>query len=148
VHLHTSIGMTVYALLWARIIWRFKAGHPGPRPGQSAALFAVAKYFHFLLLAAIGVMLLSGPMMVWTAGEAIQVFTFAIPSPFGMLPGVHRVMRDAHGLTATFIVAGIVLHVLAVLKHVLVHRDGTFDKIMVADGGAPQSLPAIGSGEA
>jgi cytochrome b561 len=135
VHLHTSIGMTVFVLLWARIIWRFKVGHPGPRPGQSAVLFSVAKYFHFLLLIAIGVMLLSGPLMVWSAGEAIEVFAFSIPSPLGMLPGVHRVARDAHAVTATFIVAGLILHVLAVLKHVIVNRDGTFDKIMVADGG-------------
>ena len=64
VQLHTTIGMTVYALLWARIIWRFKVGHPGPRPGQAALLFPVARYFHFLLLVALGVMLLSGPLMV------------------------------------------------------------------------------------
>src|SRR5207247_89744 len=39
VHLHTTIGMTAYALLWGRIIWRFTVGHPGPLPAQSAFLF-------------------------------------------------------------------------------------------------------------
>ena len=39
-----------------------------------------------------------------------------------------------HGYTASFIVVGIVLHVLAVFKHMIVNRDGTFDKIMIADG--------------
>ena len=34
VHLHTTIGMTMYALLWGRIIWRFAVGHPGPRRDQ------------------------------------------------------------------------------------------------------------------
>jgi cytochrome b561 len=70
VHLHTTIGMTAYELLWARIVWRFKVGHPGPLPRQSAFLFPVAKYFHFLLLVAIGVMLISGPLMVWSDGDA------------------------------------------------------------------------------
>ena len=138
VHLHTTIGMTAYALLWGRVIWRFMIGHPGPHPRQSAFLFPVAKYFHFLLLIAIGVMLLSGPLMVWSAGEAIDVFAFAIPSPVKELPGVHDVLRRVHGLTASFILAGIFLHVLAVLKHVIVNRDGTFDKIMIADGGQPR----------
>ena len=138
VHLHTTIGVTVYALLWGRIIWRFKVGHPGPLPRQSAFLFPVAKYFHFLLLVAIGVMLLSGPLMVWSAGEAIEAFDIAIPSPVNELPGVHDVLRKVHGLTASFILVGFILHVLAVLKHVIVNRDGTFDKIMIADGGQPR----------
>ena len=28
--LHTSIAITAYLLLWARVIWRLKIGHPGP----------------------------------------------------------------------------------------------------------------------
>ena len=28
VHLHTTIGVTAYLLLWGRIIWRFAVGHP------------------------------------------------------------------------------------------------------------------------
>jgi hypothetical protein len=35
----------------------------------------------------------------------------------------------------------IVLHVLAVFKHMIVNRDGTFDKIMIADSGR-QDQPA------
>jgi cytochrome b561 len=97
-------------------------------------LFPAAKYFHFLLLVAIGAMLLSGPLLVWSAGEAIKIFAFAIPSPFGKLPAAQNVLRTVHGLTASFILAGIIFHVLAVFKHVIVNRDGTFDKIMIADG--------------
>jgi cytochrome b561 len=131
-HLHTTIGMTAYALLWGRIIWRFTVGHPGPLPRQSAFLFSIAKCFHFLLLAAIGVMLLSGPLVVWSAGEAIHVFALTAPSPLGKLPGMHHVLRSVHGFTASFILLGIGLHVLAVFKHVILNRDGTFDKIMIA----------------
>src|SRR6266852_3597189 len=81
VHLHTTIGMTAYALLWGRIIWRFVVGHPGPLPKQGVIFFTIGKYFHFVMLVAIGAMLLSGPLMVWTAGDAIHVFALAIPSP-------------------------------------------------------------------
>jgi cytochrome b561 len=133
VDLHTTIGVSAYVLLWVRIIWRLWIGHPGPQPRQAALLFPLAKFFHHLLLAAIGVMLLSGPLMVWAGGDAIQVFSFAIPSPLRMLPGVHDVLREIHGYTAAFLLIGIVLHVLAVFKHMIVNRDGTFDKIMIAD---------------
>jgi cytochrome b561 len=133
VDLHTTIGITAYALLWARIVWRLCVGHPGPRPRQAALLFPLAKFFHYLLLLAVGVMLISGPLMVWTHGDAIQMFALAIPSPLRMQPAVHDVLRQVHGYTAAFILIGIVLHVLAVFKHMIVNRDGTFDKIMIAD---------------
>jgi cytochrome b561 len=79
-------------------------------------------------------MLISGPLMVWAEGEAIEVFGLAVPSPLPMLAGVHDVLRRAHGLTASFILLAIILHVCAALKHVIVNKDGTFDKIMIADG--------------
>jgi cytochrome b561 len=138
VHRHTTLGMTAYVFLWARIIWRFKLGHPGPLPRQGAFFFTIGKYFHFLLLIAIGVMLVSGPLMVWSVGDAIEVFSFSIPSPFGMFPQAHYVLRTAHGYTASFILAGMILHVLAVFKHTVLNRDGTFDKIMIAGGGQPE----------
>jgi cytochrome b561 len=69
VHLHTSIGLTVYALLWGRIVWRFVVGHPGPLPRQGRFFFAIGKYFHFTLLPAIAVMVVSGPLMAWVGGR-------------------------------------------------------------------------------
>jgi cytochrome b561 len=132
VHLHTTIGMTAYVLLWGRIMWRFAVGHPGPLPKQGVAFFTIGKYFYFVLLIAIGAMLLSGPLMVWSAGEAIHVFDFAIPSPFGKVSGAQHVLRTVHSYTASFILAGMILHVLAVFKHTVLNRDGTFDKIMIA----------------
>jgi len=135
VHLHTSIGVTMYALLWGRIVWRFKVGHPGPLPRQGRFFFAIGKYFHFLMLIAIAVMLISGPLMAWSAGDAIDVFGLAIPSPVENLGQVHDWLHRVHGYVASFILAGIILHLLAVFKHTVIDRDGTFDKIMIADRG-------------
>lgn len=140
VHWHMSIGVSAYALLWGRIIWRFAVGHPEPHPGQSAFLFPVAKYFHFLLLAAIGLMLASGPLMVWSAGEAIEVFALALPSPLAAWPDLQHSLRRIHGVTASFVLLGVILHILAALKHVVVNRDGTFDKIMIPDGAQRDEL--------
>jgi cytochrome b561 len=136
VHLHTSIGIAMYAFLWARIVWRFKIGHPGPLPKQGSFFFTIGKYFHFVMLIAITIMLLSGPLMVWANGDAIFVFGFAVPSPVGVFPVAHDVLRRVHGATASFILAAIVLHVLAVFKHAIINRDGTFDKIMIAARGS------------
>jgi len=135
VHLHTTIGVTAYLLLWARIAWRFAVGHPGPLPRQGTFTFAVGKYFHFALLIVIAAMLISGPLMAWSAGDAIHVFSWEIPSPTGEVPGLNRAMTSVHGYGATLIFAGLVLHLLGVFKHTVINRDGTFDKIMIAGGG-------------
>lgn len=135
VHLHTTIGMTAYALLWGRIVWRFAVGHPGPLAEQNTVFFAIGKHFHFLLLIAIAAMLVSGPLMVWTDGDTIELFAVAIPSPWGKLLDVQHVLRSVHGYAGLFLAAGITLHVLAVFKHVALDRDGTFDKMMIADDG-------------
>jgi cytochrome b561 len=137
-HLHTSIGMTAYIVLWARILWRFYAGHPGPLPRQATRLFPLAKYFHFALLLAIGIMLVSGPLMVWSGGESIEVFSLAIASPLPTSTALHNALRALHSETATFVVLGAILHVAAVFKHLVFDRDGTFDKIMIAGHAQPE----------
>jgi len=131
-HLHTTIGMSAYALLWGRIIWRFTVGHPGPLPRQGVLLFAIAKYFHFCLLIAIAVMLLSGPLSIWADGKAIEVFSLTIPSPIPANEALHDLFRGVHRFTSSLILFGVGVHVLAVFKHVILNRDGTFDKIMIA----------------
>ncbi len=45
VHLHTTIGMTAYVLLWGRIVWRFAVGHPGPLPRQGGSSSRSASTF-------------------------------------------------------------------------------------------------------
>jgi cytochrome b561 len=135
VHLHTTIGVTAYLLLWGRIVWRFAVGHPGPLPRQGTFTFAVGKYFHYALLLVIAAMLVSGPLMAWSAGDAIHVFGLEIPSPIGKTPALNRAMTSVHGYGATVIFAGVLLHLLGVFKHTAIDRDGTFDKIMIAGGG-------------
>jgi cytochrome b561 len=144
VHLHTTIGMTAYVLLWGRIVWRFAVGHPGPLPRQGVFFFTIGKYFHFAMLIAIAVMLVSGPLMVWTAGDAIHVFALEIPSPLGKLEAAQHVLRGVHGYTSSFIVVAMIVHVLAVFKHTVLNKDGTFDKIMIAAGGARDRQTMVG----
>jgi cytochrome b561 len=147
-HLHMSIGVSAFLLLWGRILWRFALGHPAPHPGQSARLFPVAKALHYLFLIAMGVMLLSGPLMVWSGGDAIELFAFAIPSPFAPWRGLHDLLRRVHGVTSSVIIVGVLLHILAALKHIVINRDGTFDKIMIADGAERDDMPSASKAKA
>jgi len=133
VHLHTAVGMTAYVLLWARIIWRFVVGHPGPLPRQGAYFLVIGKYFHLLLLASLATMLLSGPLIEWSRGDAIEIFHLAIPGP--AFPQWQNLLREVHHYVALFISAGVALHMLAALKHAVVDADGSLDRILIASDG-------------
>src|SRR6267154_1659698 len=56
-NLHTSIAISAYALLWARIIWRFWYKHPGPMPAQAGLFYEIGKYTHYLIIGSVGAIL-------------------------------------------------------------------------------------------
>ena len=132
VRLHTSIALSSYVLLWFRIWWRFRRGHPGPTGRQRGIFFTLGKYVHLALLIAIGAMLVSGPLMVWFGGSAIEMFDwFSISSPVASHAGLHGFFFAVHRTAATLIVIGIVMHLAGVYKHAAFNRDGTFTKMMI-----------------
>src|SRR5262245_35707075 len=91
--LHTSIAITAYILLWARVIWRFKQRHPAATPEQRGTFYEIGKYTHYVILAAVAAMLISGPLMAWSRGEPIYVFDwFTIPAPYGMTLAIYAVV--------------------------------------------------------
>ncbi len=101
--LHTSIAISAYVLLWVRVVWRFKQGHPDAMPEQRGVFYEIGKYTHYAILTAVAAMLISGPLMVWSRGEPIYVFDwFTIPGPFGAnmdlyaLPARHPRVGLAH----------------------------------------------------
>jgi cytochrome b561 len=140
--LHTSIAVLGYAFLWARIIWRFRVGHPGPLPGQKRVFVLIAKAVHYVTIGAMALMLCSGPLMVWSGGEAIGVLDwFAIPSPLAPHHALRDFLHTVHATCAGVIVTAIVLHLGGVYKHAAFDQDGTFGKMLVAGHDAAPAAP-------
>jgi cytochrome b561 len=132
IHMHTTIAVCAYALLWLRVLWRFRQGYPAPLPRQRRSSVRFSKAVHYLLLLAIAVMLVSGPIMAWTGGDAIHVFSAAIPSPLPQLPRLSVWLLAVHRTTSRIIMLGILVHVCAVLKHVVFNHDGILGRMLVA----------------
>lgn len=131
--LHVSIAALAYVFIWARILWRFYCRHPGPLPTQGKSFFMIGKWTHYLLLLAIMVMLISGPLTVWSGGNDIAIFNLlTIPSPMNERQELYSLMAWVHGQTSTLVAVLVVLHILGTFKHIIFNRDGTFDKIMIA----------------
>jgi cytochrome b561 len=132
-YLHTSIAISAYALLWARIIWRFWIKHPGPLPAQAGLFYEIGKYTHYAIIACVGAMLVSGPLMVWTRGDEIHVWDwFTIPGPFSANMTAFTIMHTIHVWCSRVIIIGTLLHIGGVYKHAAFNQDGTFSKMLIA----------------
>jgi cytochrome b561 len=129
---HTSVAITTYLLLLARLVWRFVYGHPGPTPEQRGWAFTLGKWTHYTMLVAIGVMLVSGPFMQFSYGRDIQVFDwFTIPTPFQANFELAGMLHWLHTASALVIFIGLLLHVGGVYKHTAFNQDGTLAKIII-----------------
>jgi cytochrome b561 len=113
--LHITLGLIVWLPLVARIVWRYKLGHPHVN-GQTLLTRRLAKSAHYLMLLALIVMLISGPLMAWAmpGRNSLSEFAFAF-----------------HSNAAKALAALVVLHILAALKHLMFHEDETVARIFV-----------------
>ncbi len=145
---HTSLAIAAYLLLWARIVWRFVYGHPGPLPKQRGVFHTLGKWAHYVLLLALAVMLVTGPVTAWLGGSSINVYDwFSIPSPFEVDFAARDAFHSVHRMAAIVIFLGILLHIGGVYKHTAFNQDGTLTKIIFAekedmspaDGAAPET---------
>jgi len=130
--LHTSIALTAYILIAIRIWWRLKQGHPGPLPGQQGWSFTLGKIVHYILIAASGVMLVSGPIMAWSGLLPIRFFGFfEVPNPIGHHLTLFDIALAAHIIGAVTLAAGTLLHIGGVLKHTIWNHDETLVKMLI-----------------
>jgi cytochrome b561 len=137
--LHVSIGGTLIVFALARVLAHYAQTRPDLPSGEARPLRAVARISHNVLLIAIIVQFVSGPLMIWTGGKpgapasAIHIWnSIVLPSPFGSPNrSMHEFAEMLHmiGRWTLFIV--IPIHVLAALKHEFFDRDGVLMQMLV-----------------
>lgn len=126
--LHVTMGLMLWLPLLLRILWRFRAGHPRAR-GQTPRTHLIARYTHYFMLALLGLMLLSGPLLA------------ALLPQGGTLAGL---LRLVHGGCANLLALLVLLHIAAALKHLMFHDDETIARIFIPR----KPEPALFAGEA
>lgn len=128
--LHVAVGALVLPLLAFRLGWRWTVRSPEPL-AQPPLLQRATRGMHGLLLLAILVLIATGPLIVWSADRAIEVFSwFALPSPLGKLETLHEALEGVHKVTSRVLLVLIGLHILAALKHRVVDRDGSLRRML------------------
>lgn len=127
---HVGFGaLTGVFLIW-RIIRRTMRGMP-EKSAQSSVLNLMSKLVISGFGLAILVTVVTGYLLPWTRGSALDVFgLFAIPSPIPAIHWLHEFSEEAHELAANAIMLLLALHVAGALKHILFDKDDVVQRIL------------------
>ncbi|HTD12615.1 MAG TPA: cytochrome b [Steroidobacteraceae bacterium] len=134
---HKSFGITILALVIIRLAWRCLNPTP-PLPSTLKPYErTLARVTHALLYVLLFVQPLSGWMMSSARGFPVAWFGFRSMQLPDLVPKnqtLYHVLVDIHGTLAVILVAVVVLHVAAALKHHFVLKDDTLRRMLPFSG--------------
>jgi len=123
--LHKSIGITLFALMLLRVIWRFISPPPPPTPNQSLLIRTAAKLGHLFLYFLLFAVIISGYLISTAEGDSILVFGLITVPALVEISGQAELVGTIHLYLAITLVVLACLHALAALKHHFIDRDAT-----------------------
>ena len=110
--LHVTIALSSWLLLLFRVVWRLRMHHPRAS-GQSLFIHRFARTVHYIMLAVLGLMMVSGPIMAWVDNQAIVATALVV-----------------HSNSASVLFGLVLLHIGGTLKHIIFHEDDTIVRML------------------
>ncbi len=127
-NLHKSLGLTLLLVLVARMIVRIREGHPPFPLNMQAWETRVAELTHKLLYVLMVAVPLLGAMTALYSKYGIK--WFGVPVLAGLdNAGLREIYQEAHEVVGWVLLAAIVLHIVAALKHKLVDKDEVMSRM-------------------
>lgn len=126
---HKSIGITLFALIIFRIIWRIGHRPPAPLTSYKAwerKLSTGAHHLLYLLMVAIP---LSGLIMSIASKYGVKWFGLDFIAGIDSKP-LREIFYEVHEIAGLLLVAILVLHILGALKHKFIDKDETMKRMM------------------
>lgn len=127
--LHKSIGILLFLVMGFRLIWRWSNPHP-ISVGKPLEI-KLASIVHGLLYLLLFSLMLSGYLISTADGRAIDVFNlFSVPALVSGFDNQEDIAGLVHQIIAYSLIALVVLHALAALKHHFFDRDRTLKRML------------------
>jgi len=127
-NLHKSIGLTVLALMIVRLAWRI--GHKPPvLPPMPRWQAVAAKCTHSALYVLVVAMPLTGYLGSVYSGFPVKFFGMTLPAWGVKNPQLKEWMGVAHLYLSWALLAAFALHILGVIKHAVIDRDGIITRM-------------------
>ncbi len=104
--LHITVGLSAWILLAGRVAWRIYSKHPRTN-GLTAKIHGIARAVHYLMLASLTSLILSGPIIAW----------------LGPLTLIGSAAFVVHLYAGNVLLILVITHILAAVKHLMFHDD-------------------------
>jgi cytochrome b561 len=126
---HKAFGLTLFSLTLIRIIWKLSNKTPKDLAGKKVE-HKLAKLAHLALYGLLLLIMFSGYLISTADGRGIELFNlFTVPSMGELFANQEDLAGEVHEIAAYTIMAMVVLHVLAALKHHFIDKDETIKRI-------------------
>ncbi|MBK8285653.1 MAG: cytochrome b [Ahniella sp.] len=127
---HKSLGLLVLALWIVRVLWRLRARVPALPTAMPGWQQRAAQVSHVLLYGLMLVVPVSGWLYHSSTNLPLRWFgLFRVPALMDANPGLKDTLKDLHGILAWTLLALIILHIGAALKHHFLDRDDVFRRM-------------------
>lgn len=129
--LHKSLGVTVLALVVARLVWRNVRPQPGLPEGMSPLLGVAARAGHGGLYLLMVLVPLVGILMSQLNGRPVSVFgLFTLPTLLGPDKELGEALEEVHEVAGNLILILSGLHAVAALYHQYILKDGVLERML------------------
>ncbi len=131
--LHKSIGFLIFVLVILRLIWRLVQ----PVPELPATMKPFERRLSHLSHWGFYIILLLMPVAGWVSAATSKIVVptrifglFTLPNPLGPNPALHEFAEEAHELLAWLLLALLLLHVAAAIKHHVIDKDELLTRML------------------
>lgn len=140
---HKTLGVAVFFVALARIVWAVTQTKPGPLHAERKAETLLAEVIHWVLY----ISLVAVPLTGWIEHAATTGFA-PIWWPFGQslffVPkseALSHAFAGLHWMFGKLMVASILLHIAGALKHHVIDKDATLRRMWFGSSDAPNVAP-------
>ncbi len=129
--LHKSLGLLTFLLLVLRYLWRMGNEMPQPSVKLSDWEKTSSRMAHTCLYLLTLVVILSGYLISTADDKGVSFFgVFSLPAAFSAIENQEDIAGEIHEIVAWVMMALVLLHTLASLKHHFVDRDVTLVRML------------------
>ena len=128
-NLHKSIGVTIFALILIRILWRITHRPPALLASYKAWESKLASGAHHLLYLLMVALPLSGIIMATYSKYGIKWFGLELIKGLDNKE-MRELFYEAHEIIGLIILLVIIVHIIGALKHKFIDKDDTLKRML------------------
>jgi cytochrome b561 len=128
-NLHKSLGVTIFALILFRILWRVTHKPPALLASYKAWERKLATGTHHLLYLMMVALPLSGIIMATYSKYGIKWFGAEFIKGLDNTP-MRELFKEVHEIIGVIILLVLILHIVGALKHKFIDRDDTLKRML------------------